>query len=239
MLVNVKKILKYHEVEPIVLGTSQKGQDSFIQYTFEKLGVTNKYYVEFGACDGWRMSNTAYLRVNDHWTGLLLEGDPGFTENPLINLHNRRITKDNICSIFKEFMVPNSFDFLCIDVDGCDYWMVKSILEGNYSPRVIMIETNVRFEPHESMVLKYNSDWNWNCDHTTWYGASPYAFKKLFNANDYIPVWMHLDDMIVVRKDVLQNSGYDEPDWLYVYPQSNAKLYEKISEIKKDEWIEV
>jgi hypothetical protein len=219
------KQLNYHLIEPKVLRDSQKGQDSLIEYTFDLFGTTNKYYVEFGACDGYAMSNTSHLRESKGWSGLLLEGDSNWTKgNPSINLHNRNITKDNICNIFKEFNVPINHDFLCIDMDGVDYWIMKSILEGQYKPRVIMIETNVRFEAYESMTLKYIPDWRW--DYAKWYGASPYALKKLFNLHGYVPVWIHLDDMIVIRKDILEENGYAEPDWRYVYPKSNVPLYD-------------
>ena len=242
------KTLIYEQVQPITLRDSQKGQDSLIQYTFNSVvGTTNKYYVEFGAMDGYQLSNTSYLRESQGWNGLLLEGnhqDFAFGENPDINLHIRKITKDNICDLFKEFDVPVDHDFLCIDMDGIDYWIMKSILEGGYKPRVIMIETNVRFEPEESYALKYDESWNW--DGADWYGASPYAFKKLFNSHDYIPVWIHIDDMIVVRKDVLEENGYQEPDWSYVYPQSNVPLYgghilpnKFVSEVDLDKWQEV
>ena len=240
------KSLIYEQIQPRTLGNSQKGQDTLISYTFDSVvGTTNKYYVEFGACDGYSMSNTSYLRQQKNWTGLLLEGNNSYQENPDINLHRRFLTKDNICDIFKEFDVPQNHDFLCIDLDGCDYWIMKSILEGGYSPRVIMIRTNVRFEPEESMVLKYDPNWCW--DGIKWYGASPYAFKKLFNQHDYVPVWIHLDDMIVIRRDVLEENNYQEPDWEYVYPKSNVPLYEThrmpgrefITEVNLDEWVEV
>lgn len=219
------KTLIYEQVQPVVLGNSQKGQDSLIQYTFNSVvGTTNKYYVEFGAMDGYQLCNTSYLREHQGWNGLLLEGNSNvFKDNLDINLHIEKITKDNICNLFKKFDVPIEHDFLCIDMDGVDYWITKAILEGNYRPRVIMVETNVRFEPEESFVLKYDENWIWNG--IDWYGGSPYAFKKLFNEHDYVPVWIHIDDMIVVRRDVLEQNGYFEPDWSYVYPKSNVPLY--------------
>ena len=218
------KNLGFEQIVPQILGNSQKGQDSFIQHAFNIFGTTNKYYVEFGAEDGYYLSNTSYLREKKGWSGLLIEGKMG-PEIPEINLRRRFILKDNICDLFKEFEVPIEHDFLCVDLDGNDYWIMKSILEGGYKPRVIMCENNVRFQPYESMVMKYNPNWYW--DAVKWYGGSPYAFKKLFNQHDYIPVWIHIDDMIVVRKDVLIEFGYEEPDWNYVYPKANAKIYEE------------
>ena len=95
------KSLIYEQIQPRTLGNSQKGQDTLISYTFDSVvGTTNKYYVEFGACDGYSMSNTSYLRQQKNWTGLLLEGNNSYQENPDINLHRRFLTKDNICDIF-------------------------------------------------------------------------------------------------------------------------------------------
>lgn len=241
----MEKKFVFETITPQILGNSQKGQDSLIQYTFSTLGTTNKYYVEFGACDGYQLSNTSYLRESQGWTGLLLEGDDRYAENVNLNLYKRRITKDNICDIFQEFDVPKEHDFLCIDMDGIDYWIMESILKGEYRPRVIMIETNVRFEPEESYVLKYDPNWTW--DGIKWYGVSPFALKKMFNQYDYVPVWIHIDDMIVVRKDVLAQSGYSEPDWEYVYPRSNVPLYNDhrgsdgrfVSELNLEEWQEI
>jgi hypothetical protein len=237
------KKLEYDNVQPEILFTSQKGQESIINYTFECIGTTNKYYVELGAIDGHLYSNTANLRVNNGWSGLLIEGNPEIPSNPDINLHNRRIFKNNICEILKEFNVPKDHDFICIDLDGFDYWITKAVLE-EYSPRVIMVETNVRFEPNQSWTLKYNENWDW--DGSSWYGASPYAFKKMLNEFGYIPVWMHLDDMIVIRKDILKEKGYEVPEWNEVYSKSNKELYDNhtrggyfINHLDLENWEEV
>ena len=214
-----KKIMPMADVTPEILGQSQKGQDSLIQYVFEQIGTTDKYYVEFGAYDGVNMCNVWYLKNYKGWTGLLLDNK---FEDLSINLHNRHITKDNICEIFHEFNVPKNHDFLCIDMDGIDYWVLKEVLK-KYTPRVIMVETNVRFGVEESKVLKYDPNWEW--DGRKWYGGSPYAFKSMLNMYDYIPVWIHVDDMIAIRRDVLEENGFEEPPWSYVYPGPNIALY--------------
>tara|TARA_B100000902_G_C27034267_1_gene776070 strand:- start:47 stop:775 length:729 start_codon:yes stop_codon:yes gene_type:complete len=239
--------LQFHNVSPNILGNSQKGQDSFIQYAFNIFGTTNKYYIEFGAMDGTILSNTSFLRTAQGWNGLLLEGNHQnfqYKDNPDINLHIHKLSKENICELFAKYGAPNEPDFLCIDIDGIDYHLMQSIFEGGYRPRVIMIEVNVRFEPDQSYVLKYDTEWDW--DGADWYGGSPYAMKKLANQYDYVPVWTHIDDMIMVRKDVLQEAGFNEPDWSYVYPGSNVHLYDThrvgskfVTELNLDKWEEV
>lgn len=213
------KCLNLKSVEPKTLGNSQKGQDSLVKYVFDTIGTTDKYYVEFGAVDGYTSCNTRYLKTVEGWDGLLLDN---MHSNPALNLHKYHLTKENICDIFSKHKVPQNFDFLCVDVDGNDYWLLSEILT-KYSPRVIMVETNVRFKPYESMVLKYNSSWEWNG--WDWYGASPYAFKKLCDAHNYTPVHLHLDDLIIVRNDALCSEDLQK-SWLDVYPHGNPSLYD-------------
>ena len=43
------------------LGRSQKGEDVSLKWTFDNIGTTNKYYVEFGAIDGFEDCNTCLL----------------------------------------------------------------------------------------------------------------------------------------------------------------------------------
>ena len=217
-------ILDYNKMTPEKLGDSQKGQDSLIQHTFDVVGTTNKFYVEFGAGEWPKLSNTSYLYRECGWSGLLLEGEPSYLteEAALANMHIERITKDNICDLFARYDVPESPDFVCVDLDGMDYWIIDALLD-EYSPRVMMIEANIRFPSTDSFAIKYDEDWIW--DGQKWYGASPYAYKKMLNNHGYIPVHMLLDDMFVIRQDVLEESGNIEPNWSDVYPEAHPELY--------------
>lgn len=211
--------LNFTNIIPKILGTSQKGQDSIIEYIFDSIGTTNKYYVEFGAVDGVLFSNTHYLRNNKGWTGLLLDG--GY-QDPNINLHRAFITQENICNLFYKFNVPCTFDFLCIDIDGNDYWVLLKIL-NEFSPRVIQIESNVRFEPYESVVQRYDPNWIW--DGRKWYGASPFAIKKLANQHNYTVVHSYIDDLFLIKNNLLSEMDIDK-DWSLIYPNSNVSLYD-------------
>ena len=246
-------ILDYSLVHPDwtqnipALGRSQKGEDVSLKWTFDNIGTTNKYYVEFGAIDGFEDCNSLYFREKQEWEGLLLESGKWFpvAPNDKINLKIETVSKDNICDIFEKYNVPKEFDLLSVDIDSIDYWVTRSIL-NQYSPRCIMVEVNVRFEPDQSWRLKDNPDWDW--DGLKWYGASPLAYKKMLNARGYTPVYVHVDDMIAIRNDVLKENGFTEPLWEEVYPHSNVPLYNThnmggrgklVTELNLNEWEEV
>ena len=234
--------LNLHEVEAQRMGMSEKGQDAFINHIFDKIGTKNKYYIELGSKDGVSMSNTYYLRESKGWNGLLV--DYGYGVNPNINLISTFITKENICDIFKNANVPEDHDFLCIDLDGNDYWILSEILT-QYKPRVIMVEKNVRFQPYESFAVKYNPNWTW--DGHKWYGGSPYAFKKLADQYGYTPVYIHIDDMFLVRNDCLSEEDTNL-DWLKVFNTPNIEIYnthtaggrfEPLMQMDESNWMEI
>ena len=89
---------------------SQKGEDVSLKWTFDNIGTTNKYYVEFGAIDGFEDCNTHYFREVEGWNGLLLESGKWFpvAPNDKINLQIETVSKENINSIFKNTMCPKS-----------------------------------------------------------------------------------------------------------------------------------
>ncbi len=54
--------------------------------------------------------------------------------------------------------LPNNFDFLCIDVDGTDYWLLYNILhDTKYRPKVICIEFNPTI-PHAMLFIPPRDD---------------------------------------------------------------------------------
>lgn len=79
---------------------AQHGEERILEKLFRLIGVTSKYYVEFGAGDGHFCSNVKYLREKHGWNGLLLDG--GCSNNTAddlsINLHEEFITAEKFAS---------------------------------------------------------------------------------------------------------------------------------------------
>lgn len=130
--------------------TSQQGEDGIIAEIFRKILTTNKYYVEFGAGESY--DNTEHLD-KEGWSGLLLGGDGKDKTGKGRDIKKEWITHENIANLFGKYDVPISFDFLSIDTDYYDYWILKSILSAGYRPRVICAEINRNCYPYKSLTI--------------------------------------------------------------------------------------
>lgn len=151
---------------------SQCGEDGALQRIYECIGTTNRTFVEFGAWDGRHLSNTANLRLNYDWTGLLMEGSDR-ADGELVT--REFVTAENVEALFARYGVPETFDLLSVDIDGNDYWVWKAI--EHYTPRVVIVEYNIFFALDASLTIEYHADHVW--DETTYHGASLAALCKL------------------------------------------------------------
>lgn len=156
---------------------SQNGEDGVLESIFAAIGLTNRFFVEFG-CDDATECNTAYL-LEQGWQGLLMDGG-GVSRNPRATIQREFITAENINSLFRKYNVPEAFDLLSIDIDGNDYWVWQAI---TYRPRVVVIEYNAHVPPEESKVIVYDAGFRWNG--SDYFGASLRALKELGEQKGY------------------------------------------------------
>jgi len=173
---------------------SQGGQDGVLEAIFDQLGEEgDEYFIEFGARDGIELSNTANLRLNHWWGGLLMDADP------LSDIvHKETVTKDNINELLNKHDFTEA-DYISIDIDGNDYWVWDAIIQ---EPRVLSIEYNSKFKNDESYAIEYSPNHKWDGD--DYYGASLLALKKLGIKKGYTLVYV-VDryDAVFVRDDLI------------------------------------
>jgi len=143
---------------------SQNDEDGIIQEIFNRIGVTNKTFVEFGVQNGLE-SNCHYLLFNG-WNGLWIEGSKKYFKKlqkcfkkPLstkqLTAINAFITTDNINKLIGEDgNINGEIDLLSIDIDGNDYWIWEKI--NCINPRVVVIEYNAKFPPPCQWIMEYN-----------------------------------------------------------------------------------
>lgn len=182
---------------------SQGNQDGVLAYIFENIGVTNKYYVEFGfnsrTFDGGSGANTYVLHKHFGWKGLLMDGG---NENEAINLHKEFMVPENIASIFRKHNIPEEPDFVSIDIDSFDIWLFKALVTGGFRPRVLTIEYNCNFPLGVSITCEPDSQTN-VIDRA--FGSSLSAVDEVAREHGYSVVQVVCGlDAVLVRDDVLK-----------------------------------
>jgi hypothetical protein len=156
---------------------SQNGEDGVLEAIFAAVGLTNRFFVEFG-CEDATECNTAYL-LDQGWQGVLM--DPaGVSGNPKADVRQEFITAENIDSLLRRYVVPEEFDLLSIDIDGNDYWVWRAIA---HRPRVVVIEYNAHVPPDERRSIAYDPTFQWSG--TDYFGASLRALAELGERKGY------------------------------------------------------
>ena len=200
------KRLNKHEYQVF----SQNGEDGIIHEIFNRIGVTNKYFIEFGVENGLECNSTNLLYKG--WSGLWIEGSKDhcrqITEkfSDVIKTNRLKITHafidaENIQLLFDDAGAPIEPDLLSIDIDYNDYHIWQAI--NMHKPRVIVIEYNSVFRPDTHFVVKYNPKRVW--DKTSYFGASLLALEKLGEEKGYCLVGCVFtgSNAFFVRKDLV------------------------------------
>jgi hypothetical protein len=192
------------------LEASQSGEDGIIAEICRRLNIDTDWFVEFGAGDGVRYSNT-YALAQRGWRGVYIEADPHkfqaltrrAAEKTGLHACQAFITAEGatrIDALLARYPVPADLALMSIDIDGNDYWVWKSIV--NYHPRIVVIEYNCNFEPHEAKTIAYDPAHTW--DGTMYYGASARALVELGRAKGYTLVsYTRNQNLFFVRDDQL------------------------------------
>jgi hypothetical protein len=129
---------------------SQFGEDGILADLLGRLPSRDKWCVEFGAYDGVAMSNTCRLIREEDYRAVMIEGDKGrfeqlkqnFRENLRVTMLNQFVDlkANSLDEILSRTGIPADFDFLSIDIDGCDFYIWESL--NKYRPKIVCIEYN-------------------------------------------------------------------------------------------------
>ena len=209
---------------------SQNDEDGIIQEIFNRIGTTNKFFVEFGVQDGLE-SNSHYLLFQG-WKGVFIEGSEYYYNliinnfiNPIeekkLTVLNKFITAENINEILSTTEAANikDIDLLSIDIDGNDYHIFNSI--NIIKPRVVIIEYNAKFPPPIKWVMPYNPNYIW--DKSDNQGASLESINNLAKIKGYQLVGTNISGVnaFFVRKDLCKDKFCDDysANNLYNFPK--------------------
>lgn len=212
---------------------SQTKEDGIIEGIFNNIGVTNKYFIEFGAWDGTNLSNTANLRINKEWSGLLLEGNKE-KSSQFDYVTHAYITAENINDLFEKNDVPKEFDLLSIDIDGNDYWIWKALDDSRFSPRVVIIEYNCNIpNQNDSIAIKYSPEMDTTKPSIYYYSASIPALKKLGESKGYSLVYrVNLHNLFFIKTELLHDEDVNISLEMFLNKDGIAKPHKDVRPYK-------
>ena len=196
---------------------SQNDEDGILIEIFQRIGTTNKTFVEFGCGNG--MENNTYALLFQNWNGLWIEQSAkhvrqikkGLTStiaNHQLAIIKSFITKKNINQLISANIKDAEIDLLSIDIDGNDYFIWDTI--NCISPRVFVIEYNAKFAPPIRYCMDYNPRHRW--DYTDHGGVSLKFIEEKATAKGYSLVGCSLSgaNAFFVRND-LTTGKFESP----------------------------
>jgi len=154
---------------------SQHGESIILSKIFETINPINKFFVEFGARDGYSLSNTRYFADTLGWKGLLMDIDP---TNP--SVFKEAVSSKNINELLKKYNCPDVIDLISIDVDGNDHHILKSL---SSECSVIIIEYNSHYPKGVEVYMEENEAGFSGAE--TSYSASYQYMKKIAEEKGY------------------------------------------------------
>jgi hypothetical protein len=125
------------------------------------------------------------------------------------------LTETNIVQTFEFAKVPHDVDYVSIDVDSKDFWLLKGLIASDspYRPRVIQCEYNQLYGPDQFItnrpVSKAWAGSNFQYFATS-YGGSAAALNLIASSAGYTCVYL-LHEIIFVRNDLLAAIGCKKP----------------------------
>lgn len=216
---------------------SSAGEWPAIRHIFEVLGINSGHVVDIAASDGVTQSCTLELFRNPHWSGLAVEMDPvkfahlayvyaGFKNSRLARC---RVTPDNVVNLLQAYETPRDFDFLNLDIDSYDLFVIQQMLSSGFQPKIISMEINEKLPPPLFFTVLYDPAHYWKGDH--FYGCSAVAAAQTVRPHGYVLAQIQYCNAIFVRADLAQNKiqdhsissayndGYrDKPDRSMLFP---------------------
>lgn len=175
-------------------GFSQNGEDGIIDFLTRQIKNPNRYFVEIGASDGWE-NNTSWLAIGRKFSGVMIEGNEKIAKRGLrmvgehnlgVEFLNLFVTKENVNGLANQVLFQDC-DVFSLDIDGNDYYLVQTLFEAGFRPKIFVVEYNSAFGPDLPITIEYARNFNYLTAHQTqlYYGASIAAWKKIFHEKGY------------------------------------------------------
>jgi hypothetical protein len=136
---------------------SQNEEDGITLALLDRAGSGTRRFVEIGP--GSTGGNSAVLAFEAGWSGLMIDASKkavmklsrSLRFNPGVTVVNATVTPENINEILTRHGCTGDVDFVSIDVDSIDFWLLDALRVC--SPRVLVMEYNALFGPDRAVTV--------------------------------------------------------------------------------------
>ena len=200
---------------------SQSDEDGIIEEIFRRIGTHEGTFCEIGVENGLEC-NSLYL-LHKGWRGAWLEGNVG--QKAAIEgkfrslLAAKRLSlgigmvapdtlNDDIATAFAAIgLDPERMDFLSIDIDGMDIYLLEAL---RFTPKVLCVEYNAKFPAGLNKRPVFDPAYSYNG--ADYMGASLSALNEAANGKGYVLVGTNFVGVnaFFVRKDLV-GGGFAGP----------------------------
>ena len=181
-------------------GFSQNGEDGLLDYLINQLKVSDKYFFEIGSSTGVE-NNTTWLAIARRFSGLMIEGSLEQVNRSRqfinqfsigVDVVNKFVDEKNAQDVvaLSDTKTPDVFS---IDIDGNDYYIVKSLFDLDFRPKIVVVEYNSAFGPNHSKTIIYDKHMlvrngnymDYSEESRLYYGVSIGGWKNYFDKIGY------------------------------------------------------
>lgn len=136
---------------------SQNEEDGIVLALLQATGITGRRFVEIGS--GGNGGNSGVLAYELGWTGLMLDASGAavraaravFASKPRVVIERKVVSPENVNKLLTKCGFAGEIDFLSIDVDSIDYWLLDAI--DVTTSRVLVMEYNALFGPERAVTV--------------------------------------------------------------------------------------
>jgi len=195
---------------------SNLNEENIIKNHLADLGISKGVCVDIGASDGVDSSNSLALYKNG-WSGLAIECNTqkfinlskAYEDLSQVVLLRKKVSPYNINGILGGFC--GAIDFLSIDIDGYDYYVLDAILE-QFRPKIICAEINQNIPPPIKFSVKYDPDFFWK--QNMFFGMSVSMAGELCKKYNYCLTEVEYTNVFFMPIELCQ-AGCKSPEEVY------------------------
>lgn len=169
---------------------SQSDEDGILQEIFSTISIENGVFLEAGCGNGLE-NNTHYLLLNG-WRGVWVDAEQSnidyirsqLPSSDKLQVVMSALDLENVSEIVSSALSnisSSSLDFLSLDIDGNDIYLLDKLLA--FEPKVICVEYNPSFPPPAEICTEYRSEYTWQSDN--YFGASLESFSRKLSGEGY------------------------------------------------------